>query len=58
MSKARLLLVFLVLLVCGCESRYRYACQDPENFDTIHCKKDCKGDGTCPADVYGDHLND
>lgn len=56
--KTKLLIIIGVLALAGCESRYRYACQDPENFDTIHCKKDCKGDGTCPADVYGDHLND
>jgi hypothetical protein len=56
--KTKLLIIIGVLALAGCESRYRYACQDPEKFETIHCTKDCRGDGTCPADVYGDHLND
>jgi hypothetical protein len=55
--KTKLLIIISALALTGCESRYRYACQDPENFETEQCKVDCKGDGTCPADVYGEHLD-
>jgi hypothetical protein len=56
--KNKLVAVLLVLLVTGCESRYRYPCQDPENFDTKECTVDCKGDGTCPKDIYGEYMNE
>lgn len=58
MSKARLLLVFIILVVSGCQDRYRYFCQDPENFNTKECTVDCKGDGTCPEDIYGEYMNE
>ena len=28
-----------VLLLAGCEDRYRYDCQDPENWQEEICKK-------------------
>ena len=42
--------VFVVLLVglAGCESRYRYPCQDPANWGTEACLPPiCSADGSC-----------
>lgn len=42
----------LVLVLNGCDSRYRYPCQDPTNWDQQICKKPwCSADGTCPEDL-------
>jgi hypothetical protein len=61
MRKIRLIKLFVLtaLLASGCEDRYRYFCQDPENFDTKECTVNCKGDGTCPSDIiHGEKLDD
>jgi len=40
--------VLLVLLV-GCDDRYRYPCQDPQNWQNAECKPPiCTAAGTCP----------
>ena len=40
--------VLLVLLV-GCDDRYRYPCQDPKNWSDPDCKPPiCTASGTCP----------
>ena len=40
--------VALVLLT-GCEDRYRYPCQDPLNWQNAECKPPiCTASGTCP----------
>lgn len=45
----RLLILSLVLLVVGCEDRYRYYCQDPKNFGAKRCQKpDCLFTQDCP----------
>ena len=45
------LLLALPLLV-ACQERYRYPCQDPDNWDTKECKKPfCSANGTCPEDL-------
>ena len=45
------LLLALPLLV-ACEERYRYPCQDPDNWDSKECKKPfCSANGTCPEDL-------
>lgn len=47
---AMLLPVFLLL--AGCSERYRYPCQDPENWEDKQCKKPyCSANGTCPEDL-------
>jgi hypothetical protein len=49
--KKYLLLLPLLLLV-GCEERFRYPCQDPANWEEKHCKKPyCSANGTCPEDL-------
>jgi len=41
-----------VLLLAGCEERYRYPCQDPHNWSKEECKKPfCSANGTCPEDL-------
>lgn len=40
------------LLLSGCEERYRYPCQDPDNWTTKQCTKPyCSANGTCPEDL-------
>ena len=47
-----LLLLFVALTMSACEERYRYPCQDPENWELKQCKKPfCSANGTCPEDL-------
>jgi hypothetical protein len=42
------------LLLVGCEERYRYPCQDPENKDNPECNRPaCEADGFCYDDLNG-----
>ena len=39
----------LIALFAGCEDRYRYTCQNPDNFDLKECQKPrCLFTQTCP----------
>lgn len=50
----RWLLIGLMLLA-GCEQRYRYACQDPANWETAQCQKPlCEVNQDCPDHVFID----
>jgi hypothetical protein len=44
---------FLVLLALfGCEDRFRYSCQDPENWENAECKAPiCVATATCPEQL-------
>lgn len=43
-----LLVVFIFATLIGCEDRYRYPCQDPENWNKPECNKpDCFASGDC-----------
>ncbi len=45
-------LMLSILALVGCEERYRYPCQDPDNWDEKYCKKPyCSANGTCPEDL-------
>ena len=47
------LVLFLALVAFGCEERYRYPCQDPDNWELKECKKPwCQANGTCPEDLF------
>lgn len=49
----KLVAILFVLLVTGCEERYRYPCQNPNNWDEKVCKKPyCSANGTCPQDLH------
>ncbi len=51
MSKVWFLLLLPVLMI-GCGERYRYPCQDPENWNEKLCQKPfCSANGTCPEDL-------
>ena len=46
------LALLLLPLLFACEERYRYPCQDPENWEERQCKKPfCSANGTCPEDL-------
>jgi len=48
----RYLFLFLIPLLVACEERYRYPCQDPNNWGELICKKPyCSANGTCPEDL-------
>jgi len=39
----------LILLLAGCQDRYRYFCQDPDNFGAPQCQKPrCEFTQDCP----------
>ena len=45
----RLALILSLILISGCEDRYRYFCQDPQNFQAKRCQKpDCQFTQDCP----------
>jgi hypothetical protein len=45
----RLLLLSLLLTLVACEDRYRYVCQNPDNFNLAECQKPrCLFTQTCP----------
>ena len=42
-------LSIMLVLLTGCEDRYRYPCQDPLNWEKAECKPPiCTAAGTCP----------
>ena len=42
----------LLVLLTGCEDRFRYPCQNPKNWDTVECKPPiCTATGTCPEQL-------
>ena len=48
------LAIIFALSGCGYDGTYRYACQDPENFDAPECNPPlCKVTGTCTIDILG-----
>ena len=41
--------LLLLLLLTGCQDRYRYPCQNPDNFGLEQCQKPkCLFTQTCP----------
>lgn len=48
------LIIIPLILLAGCEFRYRYECQAPENWGKAMCNNDvCKADSSCATDVFG-----
>ena len=44
-----ILFVAFLLVLAGCEDRYRYYCQDPKNFSAKRCQRpDCLFTQDCP----------
>jgi hypothetical protein len=45
----RILLCLTIMVLAGCEDRYRYTCQNPDKFDLPECQKPrCLFTQTCP----------
>ena len=45
----KLLLISLLLTLAACEDRFRYFCQDPQNFGAKRCQRpDCLFTQDCP----------
>jgi len=45
----RMLLCLTIMALAGCEDRYRYVCQNPNNFELKECQKpQCQFTQTCP----------
>jgi hypothetical protein len=52
-----LFIVAAGLFISGCESRYRYTCQDPANDKKEECQRPlCEIDGVCPDQLTGQML--
>jgi hypothetical protein len=49
MKQLRLALIFFLAIAgAGCEDRFRYNCQDPANWNKVHCNPPtCEANGTC-----------
>lgn len=48
MRALSILIGAVLLLMVGCQDRYRYPCQDPENQTSQECNPPaCVADGTC-----------
>jgi hypothetical protein len=52
MKKTWFVWLMPLIVLTGCNERYRYPCQDPENWDQKLCQKPfCSANGTCPEDL-------
>jgi hypothetical protein len=53
------LMLTLTLAGCGYDGGYRYACQDPANWDNAECNPPvCEPSGTCSRDLVGQTVWD
>ncbi len=52
MKKTWFIWLMPLIVLTGCGERYRYPCQDPENWNEKQCQKPyCSANGTCPEDL-------
>ena len=52
MKKTWFVWLMPLIVLTGCSERYRYPCQDPENWNEKICQKPfCSANGTCPEDL-------
>lgn len=52
------MLTLSLLLLAGCEDRYRYPCQDPANWNNEECKRpQCEVDGLCPDQLWNKEVD-
>jgi hypothetical protein len=50
----KFLIIIPLILLAGCEFKYRYECQDPQNWGKEMCNNDvCKAEGDCATDLLG-----
>lgn len=49
-----LLVLIPIIFAMSGGDRYRYPCQDPDNWSTAECQKpECLSNGTCPDQLVG-----
>ena len=49
-------LALSAVYMTGCEQKYRYPCQDPENWKSAECQKPlCEVHRDCPDIIFKDH---
>lgn len=47
------ILALPVVIAAGCQERYRYPCQDPDNWDKAMCQKPlCEVHRSCPDLIF------
>jgi hypothetical protein len=52
-------LVLPVLIAAGCQDRYRYECQNPNNWNTERCQKPkCEVHRDCPELIFKEQAED
>ena len=48
-------LALSTVYIAGCEQRYRYPCQNPENWKAAECQKPvCEVHRECPDSIFKD----
>jgi hypothetical protein len=48
----RVICLMVLIMLSACEDRYRYPCQNPENWELDECKPPiCTASGTCPEQL-------
>lgn len=53
----RLICCIALVLLVGCQDRFRYPCQDPNNWHNVECKPPiCTATGTCPEQLVKPEL--
>jgi hypothetical protein len=51
-------LALSAVFMTGCEQRYRYPCQDPENWKAAECQKPkCEVHRDCPDIIFKDRAD-
>jgi hypothetical protein len=48
----RIVCLMVLIMLSACEDRFRYPCQNPENWELDECKPPiCTASGTCPEQL-------
>jgi hypothetical protein len=47
------ILAIPIVIAAGCDQKYRYPCQNPDNWETEQCKKPrCEVNRDCPEYIF------
>ena len=48
----KIVCLMVLVMLSACEDRFRYPCQDPQNWQNTECKPPiCTATGTCPEQL-------
>jgi hypothetical protein len=48
----KIVCLMVLIMLSACEDRFRYPCQNPENWELDECKPPiCTASGTCPEQL-------